>query len=349
MVRALIIRADASVEIGAGHVMRCIALAQEWKLRGGSVCFVSAATSEFVQTRIIQEGFEFQEMCSQAATMEDAKELLRIAEQNETNVVVLDGYQFKEEYHDTVASSGLITLAIEDGFRLQHCATSFVLDQNHGTSVTRYPNVSENTHLLLGTDYALLRREFLDANRNQERFDQKGAELRCLVTLGGADPNNVTDTVIKGLLLLNDTKMKVRILLGGMNPHAMSLEQLISGDPRFTLLQNTSNMAEHYAWANFAIAAGGSSNWEMCYFGIPRIVVVIADNQRLIAEQLAHEGIAIRLGESSSLPPEQVANAVKTFWTDKNLLNHATRRSKELVDGLGAIRVVDHLLNAICN
>lgn len=342
----LIIRADASSRIGAGHVMRCLAIAQAWSDEGGKVEFVSGELPVTLNDRIITEGFKCTSVDSVTGTLADAKELASLAMARNARAVVLDGYHFDERYHAVIAQSITVTLAIDDDARLPHYSSRFVLNQNLGATEEAYPNIDQHTQLLLGTQYALLRREFLQSNPGRQFGSLEKQSFRCLVTLGGSDPGNVTANAIRGLQLLDDDHMEVRVIIGGLNPHGDDLAKVISGDKRFCLLRNVVNMAAEYAWANFAIAAGGSSNWEMCYFGLPRLLFVIADNQRAIAEQLHQAQVAINVGEGPDILPERIAKALNAFRIDHGRLSVARQQGTRLVDGFGAKRTVDRLLGA---
>jgi UDP-2,4-diacetamido-2,4,6-trideoxy-beta-L-altropyranose hydrolase len=339
----LLIRADGSSRIGAGHVMRCLAIAQAWSDRGGLSAFVSAEIPLELKERITAEGFQCVQIHSPAGTLDDASELISLVKGRNAQALILDGYQFDERYHEVISMCGSITLAIDDHGSLPHYSTNFVLNQNLGATAESYSTLSDHTELLLGSQYALLRREFRQrGSRRRFRSQQNG--LRCLITLGGSDFENVTEKAIQGLQLLDVDGLEVRTIVGALNPHGPYLADLVSGDTRFSLLSNVSDMADQYAWADFAIAAGGSSNWEMCYFGLPRIVVVIAENQRLIAEQLHREQVAINVGERANISPERIAEAIHTFLHDEARLSFARLRAVQLVDGFGATRCVNRLL-----
>jgi UDP-2,4-diacetamido-2,4,6-trideoxy-beta-L-altropyranose hydrolase len=337
----LIIRADASTAIGVGHIMRCLAIAQAWQDAGGDTTFASAALAESLQTRIRTEGFQACSITAVPGSLTDAAQLLSVAAELRATAIILDGYAYGVEYHDTIANASFTSLAIDDNSHLESYSTDFVLNQNAGITISSYPSRSSQTELLLGTSYALLRREFLASTVQPEsRIDGR----RILVTLGGSDPENITATVVKGLQSIAGLDFEVRLIVGAMNPHADCIADLIASNDQFEMLQNVADMSEQYCWADLVIAAGGSSNWEMCYFGLPRIVLVIADNQIQIANELEREQIAINLGHAATVEPHDVRNAVEFILNDASRLLIARQQSIKLVDGRGAVRCVKRLL-----
>lgn len=339
----LIIRADASTETGTGHVMRCIAIAQAWQDAGGEATFASKELPESLLNRIQTEGFSACPIEAAAGSKADASQLLNIASALDATAIVLDGYTYDVEYHNTIADTRFTSLAIDDNSHLKSYSTDFVLNQNAGVTTSSYPSRSPQTELLLGTSYALLRREFLTATGKAEN---KTSSVRILVTLGGSDPDNVTATVVEGLQSHATREIEVRLIMGSINPHVETIVGRTASDKRFEILQNVADMSEQYCWADVVITAGGSSNWEMCYFGLPRIVIIIADNQTEIAQQIEDLGIGMNLGRASKLSPSVVWDCTQRLVADSVRLKNARSVATKLVDGRGAIRCVRTLLDA---
>ncbi len=342
--RQLILRADASHQIGIGHVMRSLAIGQAWQDQGGAVTLLSDDLPEELCRRFDEEHIAVRQLEAAAGTMDDAAELSRTAAETDAEAVVIDGYHFDQRYHEVITGYGSVTLAVDDHGHLPAYRTDFILNQNPGITESLYPDRGPQTKLLLGPRYALIRREFLQ-NENCHREDDVSGTLRVLVTLGGSDPVNATQTIVKGLLACRREDLRVRVVLGGLHQDSGQLEQLTAGDDRFELLRSVRDMAAQYAWAEFAIAAGGSSNWEMCCFGIPRIVIVIADNQREIGRELRDAGIALKLYDGAALTADQIREDFDSAGEDPERLRIARQNSLRLVDGRGASRCVSHLLS----
>jgi RimJ/RimL family protein N-acetyltransferase len=130
----------------------------------------------------------------------------------------------------------------------------------------------------------------------------------------------------------------------GATEDCEELESVATDLPHLSIIPYVSDMSAQYRWADIAIAGGGSSNWEMCLFGLPRLVVVLAENQRQVAGQLAEYGSALNLGPAAELTSEMVAQSIRGLVSDMSLRESLSSRSKTLVDGYGAKRVVDQLM-----
>ncbi len=165
-----------------------------------------------------------------------------------------------------------------------------------------------------------------------------------LVTLGGADPDNVTSKVVEALLLMKDEQLECVIVIGGSNPHLEKLKaEIRNSKSKMRLAANVTNMPELMAWADVAIAAGGTTSWELAFMGLPSIAIVLADNQAAIAASLEREGVSVNLSAITDVAMGRIADAVKLLLNDPDRRQHMSRAGRELVDGLGASRVVTRM------
>jgi len=346
-VAVLLIRADASEQMGTGHVMRCIALAQDWRDRlNGSVVFVAGHLPIALQNRLMNEGFTVCMIARARNDSTDAQAVVRLALLNEAQAVVVDGYQFSENYLRMIGGRGFVTMIIDDLARLRDYPVDFVVNPHPSAQADTYGNVETDATLLLGSRYMLLRREFLDPNRgvdSRRTARDRGESPRLLVTLGGADPDNLTGTVIEALKLLSGLSYCACVIVGAANPRRQQLVDAVSEAPQISVVDNVQNMAELFGKSDFAISGAGVSNWEMCYVGLPAMIMILADNQQENANYLDQSGVAHNLGPASQLCAAEIAAAVKTWLIHPELLDDYRQRADGLVDGQGARRCVNNL------
>ena len=334
----LIIRADASVAMGTGHVMRCLALAQAWQDEGGQCIFAMAETTPAVQDRVRAEKFDLAILPVSPATPQDAARLADLAATGHASWVVVDGYRFDVEYQRTLKAAGLKLLLIDDTGHAGSYVADLVLDQNAHASEDFYQRRAPHTRLLLGPRYAMLRREFKSWRGWEREIAPHGRKL--LVTMGGSDPQNLTLRVIQLLKSIKLKGIEAAVVAGGSNPHIESLEQATADSKTVQLHKNTVNMADLMAWADAAVSAAGTICWEMCLLGLPAILVDLAENQRPIAQGLAQRGIAIHLGSETDTSPEQIAFKLEWLLLTPDLRRSMSRNGRSLLDGRGAERVI---------
>lgn len=340
MNKHLIIRTDASIQIGTGHVMRCIALAQAWQDRGGDVTFLSHCDSENLRQRIVNEGFDFipiershpdpYDLSQTLTTLEQ----LKIQNSKLKTWVVFDGYHFTPDYQKAIRENGYRLLVIDDMAHLDHYHTDILLNQNIHASNLNY-SCDSDTVKLLGCEYVLLRREFLKYKDWKRKIPDKAKNI--LVTMGGGDPDNVTLKVINALTMLNDPDIEIKIVVGPSNPHKKILKSAALHAPcSIGILENAHNMPELMAWADMAISAGGSTCWELAFMGLPSFVITVADNQVGIAEGLGKTGAAVDVGWHANISVNQCAQELEQVITDKERRAQLSKQTQKLVNGKGS-------------
>jgi len=341
MNKNLIIRADADTHMGTGHVMRCIALAQAWQDSGGQVFFITACESDGLLQRLSNEGFQVVTLGQSYPDPADWEATSQVLGAHPDAWVVLDGYHFDEAYQKQVKKAGHRLLVIDDMAHLEHYCADIVLNQNLHAEQLNY-SCEPYTQLLLGTQYAVLRREFLKW-RNWKREIPEVAR-KVLVTLGGGDPDNVTFKVIRAINRLELEDLEVKVVIGPSNPHMASLKEAVHHSP-FTihLLASVENMAELMAWADVAISGGGSTCWEMAFMGLPNLVVVLADNQWPVAEQLDTAGAAVNLGWFENLSSSQIVQTLARLLKSSDRWAEMAQRGRGVVDGEGNARILTRL------
>jgi UDP-2,4-diacetamido-2,4,6-trideoxy-beta-L-altropyranose hydrolase len=336
----LLVRADANAAIGTGHVMRSIALAEAWQDAGGEAAFAMAQTSDSIRSRIANESWKMRAVPFAMGSKEDLQHTIALAQKQNCEWVVVDGYQFDADYQSGLKAVGLKVVFLDDYGHSQHYSADVVLNQNLSANRVLYSNREPGTQLLLGPRYALLRREF-NAWRDWERRISPSCR-RVLVTMGGSDDRNVTATVIKGLCLSAVEGLEATVLVGGSNPHLKELQDIVARSViDIRLLKDVSNVGELMASADIAVSAAGTTCWELCLLGLPSVLVDVADNQTDVAKELHTRGCAIHIGRD--IAPEAVAGNIKRLLNDQELRQSLSRGSRYLVDGKGATRVVSVL------
>ena len=334
----LVIRADASCQIGIGHVMRCLAIAQAWLECGGAVSFVSRQLPGSLGERLRAEGVETIVISCEAGSDDDARQIVALARGRRAEWVVADGYDFGLEYQTQLRNSGLKVLFLDDyGHANGYCA-DLVLNYNAYAREDSYRLGSE-TRLLVGPRYVLLRKEFSDWRAWKREITRDGK--RVLVTLGGSDADHVARTVMQALALVRVEGMEAKVVLGGNAARRLDLEPLVSaGQGKVSLTYNADNMPELMAWADVALASAGSTAWELCFMGLPALLIDLVPHQRRVAETLEQMGMAQHLDSSIDLSPGKVAEELESLLQAPERRSSMSQCGRELVDGRGAQRVV---------
>lgn len=328
----LVIRADAGPDIGYGHVMRCIALGQAWQARYGTVLFVTRHMPRQLQRRLAAERFEIRRLNVVDDRQSDVQNLLKIIHRGNHRAVVADGYQFGSAWQRAVQQAEIPLLVIDDYAHLEHYSADLILNQNPHASDELYRGKFSGDRLLTGSRYALLRSEFLQSSLANQ---QPASTPRLLVTLGGFDPGGVTGRVVRALEMLAPESFQATVVSPGAD--------IESGRSEIAIVPFGSNMAELIANCDLAVCAGGSTNWEMSLLGVPRMVIVLAENQQDIAGQLDRLGCCHNLGWHDDVTAEQICTALRELISDQTGRQAMAAANRQLVDGQGASRVCEVL------
>lgn len=345
----LLIRADAGIRMGTGHVMRCLGLAQAWQDRGGRVAFVLAACPPEIEERLRAEQVEVVRVSGEPASEADARATVEAAKVRGGAWVVADGYHFGADYHETIKRLGMRLLALDDFGGLAHYWADIVLNQDPIAEAGLYEQREPYTRLLLGTQYTFLRREFRQHPRRAPdthgRRQIPAVARRLLVTLGGSDPDNVTEKVIAGLNAVDVDGLEAIVLVGPGNPHGEQLAAVAASCHKdVRLLHNPPNIPELMGWCDLAVTAGGSTLWELAYFYIPSIVLLTAENQQAAMGLLHERGACLCLGSGSRVSPAELSVAIMDLCHDGARRAALSAQLGATTDGQGA----DHVCREMC-
>lgn len=306
--------------------MRCLAIAQAWHDDGGVVTFAMAEGVEAMAPRLERDGAE-------VVRVELGPEALgRLAREIDARVGVLDGYAFGVAEQEALCRSTARAACVEDDGVTGRWVTDFIIDPNVFASEARYGDRAPHTRLLLGSRYALLRREF---TRHGPKPEQALEARNVLVSFGGADPARMTARAIAALAPL---RLDVTVLVGAANddPGVGAAAERVG----MRALRDAPDVPSLMAAADVALVAAGGTCSELAYMGVPALAVITADNQRRVAEGFASRGSLRSLGDAAGLAGSRIAEEVTRLLDDHPARVEMAARGRALVDGLGARRVV---------
>lgn len=337
-------RCDASPYIGSGHVVRCLALADALRAAGWCCAFASAPGTAETVPALAKSGHRLIELADPAR--EPAS--LKAALPQGCDLLVVDHYRRDIEFEAACRPWASRILVIDDLADRRHDC-DLLLDPTLGRKPADYTAlVPETCRMLLGPDFALLRSQFLAARPAAlERRTSQRATRRILVSLGGTDPSNLTAKVLRGIIL-SGVEAAIDVVLGGTAPHLEEVRALVASAPlSITLHTAVEDMAGLMSNADLAVGAAGTTSWERCTLGLPSLMLVIADNQELVARYLDQAGAAACLGRHETVTEEQLATQIRALATDSNRLDEMAKHAAALCDGRGTQRIMLALLRPV--
>ena len=324
------IRADGGSKIGMGHIMRTLVLAKELAKTNDVfyICRVDVPISDIYKPgidKIKKEGF--------SVITINKNNVLEEVNKIEADMLITDSYDVDENYFNETKKMFEYTAYIDD-MNLHYFNVDFLINQNINAEDLNY-RANDNTKLLLGSKYTMLREEF----RNAPKKVIKENVENILITVGGADPNNVTEKILS---YIKDLNYKLYVVVG---PSFNTINELrkYEEENKNIKLHINANMYQLMQNCDLAISACGSTLYELCSLGVPTIGVIIADNQIEIGNKLHSLGIINNLGWYEHI------NKGKFLYELDKLIYHMNVRKKmsdlgrNLIDGKGVARVANIL------
>lgn len=321
MVPQITFRADASIAIGTGHLMRCLTLADALTALGAQVSFACSADTPDIVPSLGASGYAL------------------IREAQGGDLLIVDHYGLGADYERAAQSRFRRVMAIDDRPTRQHCC-HMLLDQTLGRLPDEWlPLTAPNTRLLTGTDYLLLRPEF---ERKRSLCRPRTTLNTILVTLGGTDPDNVTETVLTGIEQ-SSLDVSVHVVMGRQAPHLSTITRKAAQMKNAQVHVNAANMADLMIQADLAIGAGGSTAWERCCLGLPAILLEIADNQKDVIQSLVGAQAAI----PCPIDAQSLGRCLIDLSQSPETLHRLSQGASRICTGNGAQRTAQAVFNLL--
>lgn len=362
----IVFRVDASVQMGTGHAIRCLTLADELRVRGARCHFITRKQPGDLATAIESRGYQVHRLPETVTSgradeapagpphaswlkggwEQDAKQCRAVIGNLMPYWLIVDHYGIDHRWEMALSQSCQNLMVIDDlADRKHHC--NLLLDQNwHGpTTPKRYQKlIPKNTLQLLGPEYALLRPEYPILRKVIPPRD--GNISRILVFMGGSDPGNETAKALRALYSPDLGHLVVDVVLGANHPDPEGITEQGKARPRINIHRNLPGLAGLMAKADLMIGAGGATTWERMCLGLPSIVISIANNQTPTNRALMEAGYINFLGESAAVSEQDIAAAIQHCVLSQEEMQSQSRLIESLVPGDGTAKTVSHLIRS---
>jgi UDP-2,4-diacetamido-2,4,6-trideoxy-beta-L-altropyranose hydrolase len=357
----IVFRVDSGAQMGSGHLMRCLTLANELRQSGANISFVSRLHSGHLIDKLETAGYFVYKLAAPlgkkdnskgyeawlgVSVAQDMNETLGMLKGQIYDWMVVDHYALDKTWESALRVNAKKIMVIDDLADRSHDC-DLLLDQNYfGQHLeARYKQlVSEACKCLLGPKYAMLQPEY-KAFR-EALSEHKGAIDRVLVFFGASDLSDNTSKVLDALGQDKLSHLDVDVVAGINHPNLENIVRLVEKRPNTFFYQDVPSLAGLMASADLIVGAGGATTWERMCLGRPALIVSVAENQKQHAYILEKEGY------QALLPVEELASVndwfhgIEKIIKEKITIMKLAEKSKRLVDGLGCNRIVEVLLSA---
>lgn len=335
MAKKVILRADGNSKIGLGHVMRCVAIGQ-MLINNFEISFAIQNPEESMIKMLTNEHFKIISLPSTSNMESDCFNLLNLT--TEKDIIVLDGYNFKAEYQKKIKEFGAKLVYIDD-LHAGHQFADIII--NHAGSINESEYTAEpNTKFLLGTKYALLRKEFWH-NTSETKVPIRFNKI--LLNFGGADPINMTKKV--GEMLLSQTlapNRKISVILGSNYQFFDSIRHW-EDDERVIFYNNLRSieMKKLIIQNQLAIVSCSTIAYEIAALNRCFIGISTADNQKGLANFFKQNKLALDVLDKDFIDFQLYYN----LMSQKDEKRASLIAQKDFFDGKYKQRILNTFLN----
>ncbi|WP_170005751.1 UDP-2,4-diacetamido-2,4,6-trideoxy-beta-L-altropyranose hydrolase [Marinobacter guineae] len=362
--RFVMFRADASLETGSGHVMRCLTLAGELRDRGVQCVFLSCSQTGDLCSLIESSGFKVLRLEGRDESLTDddgshvtdddwfdrmqqfdADQSIRALAGRQPDWLVVDHYALSEKWESELRPYCKKIMVIDDLANRSHDC-DLLLDQTYGRLPASYRKLAPSeSRLLCGAHFSLLRPQFSELRDSSLQRRIRPRLQNILISIGGVDQDNLTHRALRVLDSLDWHQEKnVTVVMGPSSPWVEAIRKLAGSIKlKVEVLVGIGNMAEVMEQQDFVIGAAGSSIWERCCLGLPSAMVVVAENQVFAARELEETG-AVRILESGERFEDSLTRVLMDLDSYPGQLVAMSKAAAAITDGRGVFRVVATLL-----
>jgi len=341
----VLFRCDGSQKVGLGHVVRCLALADELREVHGCQVAFAMRDGPLGLEMVSKKGYQVIGPPEPGHSFNYARWLLELDRKGVPRVLVFDVRDdLARADVDKLREKGILIVVVDDASE-RRLAADFAF----------YPPVPQvqrlnwdgfTGQLFVGWDWVILRREFAHSSRTPICYSPsaiRNSPLKVLVTMGGSDPNGLTLRTVKALDLLQEDFQTIVLLGPGFVHHDALRNQLATMHRRFDVRENVSDVAVLMTQADLAVASFGVTAYELAAMGVSAVYLCLTQDHAESASPFVEAGMAICLGVSADVTEEMLAQKVRNLLRDVSGRLRMARQATMQVDGQGVRRVADIL------
>ncbi|PFJ56386.1 UDP-2,4-diacetamido-2,4,6-trideoxy-beta-L-altropyranose hydrolase [Bacillus thuringiensis] len=339
-------RADASIEIGTGHIMRCLTLAHELRNKGAQVYFICRKLQGDLHQYILNKGFRVFVLDGDGENTNflstehgsylnllkyhwfvDAQQTNDILSQlPKCDWLIVDHYGLDNKWESALRKTVRKIMVIDDlANRMHDC--DLLLDQNlYDNPNGRYKDlIPEHSLVKLGPKYAILRPEFHAAKKFLRK--RTGEIERIFIFFGGHDVTNETLKTLRALQNINQDNLKIDVVVGSQNPHKEVIQTYCKSVSNASYYCQIENMEELLVRADLGIGAGGTTTWERCFLGLPSITITTAQNQIEVTKAVAKVGATWNIGTAESVSDKAIMKCLNKLLSDSKIVKEMSNKA----------------------
>ena len=350
MAKNFVIRVDSGREIGFGHGMRCLTIANEIKKKEFNVLIIMNRERNNLGELFKKNGHDVSYIINRKIGFKkidvkyDLEQTKRILQKfkEKIDIFLIDHYNIDYKWEKSLRQYVRKIVVIDDLNNRKHDC-DLIIDQglHHNMKNLYVKLVPKNCKILTGPKYAILRPEFHIFRKKLQK--QNKIIKRIMISFGGSDPNNDTIKVLEGITKIKDREFSIDVIVGKANSSHAKIQKICEKMKKTRCYYNPEKMAKIMSKCDLAIGSGGSTTWERCCLGIPSIVSIASEDQYEATRILNSKKCIKNLGMSKKKLGSDYVIAIEDMNFKK--LNEMRKECLKLVDGNGTKRIMQNILS----
>lgn len=333
-------RVDANLEIGTGHLMRCLSIAKKLKEHTNDIIFISA---DSINRKMIEDnGFFCRILDSNYKDLDSELNMLcNIIGESGIDTIVIDSYFVTKKYLDTLKKHIKI-MYVDDLHEMVYPCDMLVNYTIFAEDIDYLKLYGKSkTKLLLGCKFAPLRDEF--EVLQEKAIGRKVGNI--LVLSGGTDHYHFILKLVEAVAISKPySEISFHIVCGRYNEDKEKLEHIAAQHNNIFVYENLTKLKSFMESADIAISAGGTTLYELAACGTPTIGYSLADNQLENLKSFSDKGCLLSVGDiRQGFPKEELLKRLEEL-ADREKREKLSHRMKQLVDGNGCRRLAEEIM-----
>lgn len=337
MISKLGIRADGGTDKGMGHIIRCLALAKEFINHNVEVTFITKYCDSI--SEILNKNNTRAIYIPETDLYDELNIIKGIIKTENLDTILIDSYWINDDYLIKIKENVSLLISIDDN-NLYNYPSDIIINSNIYASDLKYNLLNKNSKLILGSQYAILRDEFLNV-KNKEIH--KNVE-NILITMGGTDINNFTPFILDSV---KDFPYEFYVIIGSGFEYIDEIEKKYKNMNNIHFVYNPSRISEVMNKCDLAISSAGTTTYELGALGIPTILITQATNQINSAKKLNDLDIMINLGHFSYISSKDLKDCINKITKNYNKRLNMSNLSKKYISKDGVKKIIDNIIQYI--
>ncbi len=352
MTTNFVFRVDSSINIGSGHVSRCINYALYLKKLGNNVSFVCRELNGNIihkiklnkikvhilnlrQNNKLKKKRNYNKFLGDTLKNDLEDTISVIKRFDKVDLLIIDHYWINYSWQKLIKNYVNKILVIEDLYNRKHYC-DFLLNYNNFSNAKKiYSKLNnKNTRLLLGPKYLLLPKDYYS---NYNRIDLN--KIKIFIFFGHSDNNNLTIKVLRYLINIKNFNFFYNIAIGEESRKLKLIKKLFGKSKNYKIFVQTKNIKKVLLNSHLAVGSGGFNSFERIRLCVPSIVISNAANQNWVCKFLSNKKLIEYLGNEKSINKSVFENKIKELiYNYDNKINILLKKQylfpKESMDNL---------------